>query len=170
MISYTRAGISSSLRLVRSFAANVKLSRGVIVSIRTSSCCTNAPTLPKSLLSISLLLNLTVPSRSYPGLRHILYARTLRREVFPEPLAPIIAIISEGLAYPFDCVRIYFILRLSLPTVLMLSRLCSFTCLVKELFLCLIWAFSMALSSLVIGTQKFRLCHVTSTLSFLFTN
>jgi len=66
--------------------------------------------LPKSFESITLLLKRTSPSNIDPGESANLYAKTLRREVFPDPLAPMIAIISDGFAYPFEPVKIYFIL------------------------------------------------------------
>jgi hypothetical protein len=54
-------------------------------------------------------LKRTSPSSIDPGESANLYAKTLRREVLPDPLAPMIAIISEGLAYPLEPVKIYFI-------------------------------------------------------------
>ena len=68
MISSTLLGISKSVSPVRSLAAKVNDSRGVMVSIKMSSCCTNAPSFPKSLLSIALLLNRTSPFKIEPGL------------------------------------------------------------------------------------------------------
>lgn len=48
IISSAFTSISSSLKLVLSFAAKQKLSMGVMVSINISSCITKAPSFPKS--------------------------------------------------------------------------------------------------------------------------
>jgi len=68
--------------------------------IKISSYCTNAPSLPKLLLPNTLLLTLTSPVHTLPGLKDSLEAITLSREVFPDPLPPIIAVTSLGLANP----------------------------------------------------------------------
>lgn len=107
---------------VLSLAANLKHSLADIVSIRMSSCCTNAPIFPKSLELTVLLLHLTSPLSIAPGESANLYARTFSNDVFPDPLAPIIATISFGFAYPVTFVNIYFMFLLFLPlTTLMLG-------------------------------------------------
>ena len=99
-ISSTLSFISSLLKLVRSLAAKRKDSLAVNVSNNTSSYYTNPPNLPKSLFYNNRLLTLTSPVILDPKLRPNLYPMILRNEVLPLPLAPIMAIISPGLAYP----------------------------------------------------------------------
>jgi hypothetical protein len=101
-ISSIFSSILEALRLVLSFAANLKDSSGVNVSRSTSSYYTNAPNLPKSFFCSFLLLHLTSPATLDPLLRPSLYPRMFKKEVFPLPLAPITAMTWPGLANPFN--------------------------------------------------------------------
>lgn len=105
---FTLSSISSSVRLVRSFAAKRNCSTGVKVSRRMSSCCTNAPNFPKSCLFKGLPLHRISPVVAAPGLSPSLWPITLSSDVFPEPDAPIMANIWPGLAYPVILCKIYF--------------------------------------------------------------
>lgn len=66
-ISSIFLSIYLSVNYVLSLAANLNDSAGVKVSKRTSSYCTKAPNLPKSLSFISLSLHLSSPSNFDPG-------------------------------------------------------------------------------------------------------
>lgn len=101
IISWILSSISQLLRFVFNFEANLKHSRGVNVSSSTSSCYTNAPIFPKSFWSNLLLLHFTSPVILDPLLNPSLWPRTFKKDVFPLPLAPMIAISCPGFANPF---------------------------------------------------------------------
>jgi len=75
-----------------SLAANLKDSFGEKVSNKTSSYYTNAPNFPKSLFFNTLLLHLISPVILDPLLSQTLYPNIFNKDVFPQPLAPIIDI------------------------------------------------------------------------------
>ena len=120
IISRTLTSIWRSVKFVRNLAANLKLSSGVKVSRRTSSCWTNAPNFPKSLVWSLTLFTLISPVIFEPGLSPSLYPNTFRKLVLPLPLAPMTAISSPGLANPVNPCRTYFFLG-SLTTALLLA-------------------------------------------------
>ena len=101
--------ICLGVRLVLNLAANLKLSIGVKVSRRTSSCYTNAPSLPKSLFIIFLSLHLTSPVIFEPGLSPSLWPRTFKNDVLPLPLDPMIASSCPGFAKPVSPWSICFL-------------------------------------------------------------
>ena len=99
--------IYSVFRDVLSFAAKQKLSKGVRVSIKMSSYMTNAPSFPNWPAWSSWPLMQIVPLTLHYLLTSNLYPRTLRRLVFPDPLAPIMPTSSPGLAYPVTSLSTY---------------------------------------------------------------